>query len=78
MVLGTVKMKHRKEHFMVHNVRRRCIKKKFEGIHDRFQKDLVYLDSYLRIGWNEEKCTEMDELAQKDFTYRPSIEEFES
>ena len=66
-----------KEHFMAHNVRRLCIKKKFEGIPDRFQIDLVYLDSHLRIGWTEKKCTEMDELAQKDFTYRPSIE-FES
>ena len=73
------KTEAQKEHFMAHNVRRRCIKKKFEGIHDRFQKDLIYRDSHLRIGWTEEKCTEMDELAQKDFTYRPSTtEEFES
>ena len=49
----------------------------FKGIHDRFQKDLRYRDSQLRIGWTEEKCIEMDELAQKDFTYRPSTEEFE-
>ena len=39
---------------------------------------LIYRDSHLRIGWTEEKCTEMDEVAQKDFTYRPSTEEFES
>ena len=62
---------------MVHNARKRCIKKKFKGIHDRFQQDLRYRDSQLRIGWTEEKCIEMDELAQKDFTYRPSTEEFE-
>ena len=29
-----------KEHFIAHNLRRRCIKKGFEGIHGRFQKDL--------------------------------------
>ena len=41
------------------------------------KKDLTHLDSELRIGWTEEKCIEMDELAQKKFTYRPSPEEFE-
>ena len=28
-------------------------------------------------GWNEEKCIEMDKLAQENFTYRPSSEENE-
>ena len=27
------------EHFVAHNARRRCLKKKLKGIHDRFQKD---------------------------------------
>ena len=39
-----------KEHFIAHNARKRCIIKNFEGIHDRFQKDLTYRDSQLRIG----------------------------
>ena len=30
-----------KEHFIAHNARKRCIKKNFKGIHDRFQKDLA-------------------------------------
>ena len=51
--------------------------KVFKRIHDRFQKDLKDRDSQLRIGWTEEQCIEMDELAQKDFTHRPSTEEFE-
>ena len=38
-----------KEHFIAHNARRRCIKKKFEGIHDRFIKDSIYRDSQLKI-----------------------------
>ena len=57
---------------------KRSIIKNFKGIHDRFQKDLRrYRDSQLRNGWTEEKRIEMDELAQKDFTYRPSSEAFE-
>ena len=55
----------------------RCIKKGFREIHDRFQKDLRYRDAQLKADRTEAKCIEMDELAQKDFTYRPSPEEFE-
>ena len=46
-------------------------------MHDRFQKDLRYRDAQLKADRTEEKCIEMDELAQKDFTYRLSTEEFE-
>ena len=71
------KTEAQKEYFIAHNARKRCIKKNFEGSYDRFQKDLRYRDAQLKAGRTEEKCIEMDELAQKDFTYRPSTEEFE-
>ena len=60
------KTEAQKEHFTAHSARRRCLKKKFEGIHDRFQRDSTYRDSQLKIGWIEEKCIEMDELAQEN------------
>ena len=65
-----------KEHFIAHTSRKRCIKKSFEGIHDRFQKDLKIRDSQLRMDRTEEIRIQMDEVAQKDFTYRMSSEEF--
>ena len=72
------KTEAQKEHFIAHNLRKRCIKKGFEGIHDRFQKDLkkkiVTRNSEL-IGLK--KCIQMDEVAQKDFTHRLSSEEYE-
>ena len=71
------KTEAQKEHFIAHNARKRCIKKGFEGIHDRFQKDLRYRDAQLKAVRTEEKCIEMAELAQKHLTYRPSPEEFE-
>ena len=71
------KTEAQKEHFVAHNARRRRIKKNFDGIHDRFQKDLICRDSQLRNGWTEEKCIDVDELVQEDFTYRPSSEEYE-
>ena len=51
--------------------------KEFEGIHDRFQNDSTLRDAQLKAELTEAKCIEMDELAQKDFTYRSSPEEFE-
>ena len=60
-----------KEHFIAHNARKRCIKNGCKGIHDLFQKDLRYRDAQLKADRTEEKCIEMDELAQTDFTYRP-------
>ena len=76
VVLGTAQMRHRNT-ISWHNARRRCIKKNFDGIHDRFQSDPLYRDSQLKIGWTEEKCIEMDKLAQEDHSYCPSSEEYE-
>ena len=71
------KTEAQKEHFSAHNARKSCIKEGCQGIHDRFQKDLRFRDSQLKVGRTEAKCIEMDELAQKDFTHFPSSEEFE-
>ena len=47
MVLGTVKLRHRKS-TMAHNARKRCLKRNYEGIHDRFLRDPVYCYSQLK------------------------------
>ena len=75
VVLGTAKLRHKKEHFVAHNARKRCIKTIVERIHDRFQRDPVYRESQLKIGWTEKKCIEWDELAIEDHTYRLTPEE---
>ena len=64
-MLGTAKQTHRKSISWPKNARKRCIKKNFDEIHDRFQKDLRFRDSQIKVGRTEEKCNEMDELAQK-------------
>ena len=66
-----------KEHFVAHNVRRRCLKQKFEGIHDRLLKDSTYRDTQLKIDWTEETCIEVDKLAPEDHSYCPLPEEFD-
>ena len=52
------------------------IKKSFEGIHDRFQKDSTFRESLLSTDRTEEICIQMDEVAQKDFTNRMSQDEY--
>ena len=64
-----------KEHFVAHNARKRCIKKNFDGIHDRFQRDPLFRDLQLKVDWTEEKCVEKDKLAQEDHSYHLSREE---
>ena len=68
---------HRK-HFIAQILRKRCIKKKFQGIHDRLQKDLRCRDSQLRIDRTEEICIHMhpDGRGGEDFTYRMSSDEY--
>ena len=65
-----------KEHTIAHVLRKRCIKKNFEGIHDRFQKESRFRDSQLRMDRTEEVCIQMDKDAQKDFIYRMSQDEY--
>ncbi len=51
--------------FIAHNLRKRCIKKGFEGIHDRFQNDPIFRESLLSIDRTEEVCNQRDKDAQK-------------
>ena len=82
MVLGTVKLKQR-QYRIAFNAWKRCRKRvdgleeHHEGIHDRFLRDPVYRDSQLKIVWTEQKCIEMDKLAQEDHFYRLSRDEFQ-
>ena len=73
MVLGMVKLKHRRSTPSPIMRGRDVSKMGFKGIHNRFQKDLRYRDAQLKAHRTEAKCIEMDELAQKDFTFRPSL-----
>ena len=70
------KTEPQKEYYVAHNAQKRCLKRNYEGIHDRFLRDPLYRDSQLKIGWTEEKCIEMDTLAQEDHSYRLSRAEY--
>ena len=69
------KTKEQRDHHIAHNLRKRCIKRNFEGIHDRFLEDPVFRESQLEHDRTEEVCIQMDRDAQKDFTCRMSQDE---
>ena len=64
-----------KQYHIAFNAWKRCRKRvdgqqeHYEGIHDRFLRDLVFRVSQLKIGWTEEKRIEMYMLAQEDHSY---------
>ena len=70
------KTEGQRQHHIAHNLRKRCIKRGFEGIHDRFQNDSTFRESLLSIDRTQEVCIQMDKDAQKDFTYRMSQDEY--
>ena len=82
MVLDMEKPKNKKSTKKPGNAWKRCCKKVGSqgelctGIHDRFLRDPVYRESQLAIGWSEQKCKELDELAKEVHTYHLSTEEF--
>ena len=61
---------------MANNAPKRCLKRNYEGIHDRFLRDPVFVIRNSKIGWTEEKCIEMNQFAQEDRSYRLSREEY--
>ena len=70
------KTKEQRDYHIAHNLRKRCIKRHFKGIHDRFLKDPEFRESQLEHDRTEEVCIQMDEIAQKDFSYHMTQAEY--
>ena len=62
------KTPEKKEYHLVHNLKKRCIKRKFTGIHDRFLRDPDFRKSMLEHDRDEEVCVKWDDLAEQDFS----------
>ena len=54
---------------VAHNAYKRCLKKKYDGILDRFLNSPRYRASQTEQGWTEELCAKYDALAQEDHSY---------
>ena len=65
-----------KEYHQAHNLKKRCIKRQFTGIHDRFLRDHVFRERMLENNRDEDVCRDWDDLAEQDHTYRMSESEY--
>ena len=65
-----------KEYYLAHNLKKRCIKRDFTGIHDRFLRDHVFRERMLENNRDEDVCRKWDDLAEEDHTYRMSESEY--
>ena len=76
-MLGTAKLKHR-ESILWPTTRERDVSKRitmeFTIVSNEIQHILIRNS---KIGWTDEKCIAMDNLAQEDHSYRLSYQEYE-
>ena len=61
------KTPEKKEYHQSHNLKKRCIKKHFKGIHDRFLRDSDFRKSMLEHDRDEDVCLKWDDFAEQDF-----------
>ena len=66
-----------KEYFTANQLAKKCRKKKYDSIHDRFIRDKTFRKAMIEVGRSEQMIIEMDKLASEDHTYKASKEEIE-
>ena len=54
---------------------RKCRKKKYDSIHDRFIRDKTFRKAMIEVGRSETIILEMDQLASEDHTYKSPPEQ---
>ena len=63
------------EYYLANQLKKKCEKKKFQGIHDRFLRDHEFRVRMIEHNRDEEACRRWDALADEDHTYHLSGEE---
>ena len=57
------------EYFIANQLKKKCKKREFLSIHDRFIRDARFRKTMIELGRTEEVIREMDKLANKDHTH---------
>ena len=70
------KTPQQREYHQAHNLKKRCIKRSYQGIHDPFLTDPEFRASQLEHDGDEEVCIKMDDLADKDFSHYMTKSEY--
>ena len=63
------------EYFIANSLKKKCKKRDFLGIHDRFIRDERFHKNMIELGRSEEICREMDKLANEDHTHHITPDE---
>ena len=66
-----------KEYHTAKQLQKRCRKKKYDNIHDRFIRDKFFRKTMIELGRSEEIILEMDRLASEDHTHIATQEEID-
>ena len=66
-----------KDYFAANQLAKKCRKKKYDIIHDRYIRDKIFRKSMIEVGRSEQIIKEMDKLASEDHTYKANKEEIE-
>ena len=70
------KLPGNREYYLANNLKKRCIKRDYKEIHDRFLRDHVFRGRMIENSRDEEVCRAWDVLADEDHTYHMSEEEY--
>ena len=76
MATGMGKKPGDKEYYLANQLKKKCKKKKFQGIHDRFLRDPEFRVRMIEHNRDEEVCRRWDVLADEDHTHHLSEIEY--
>ena len=65
-----------RQYYIANQLKKKCKKKNFQGIHDRFVRDEQFRSRMIEIGRNEDACRQMDDLADEDHTHHLTTQEY--
>ena len=65
-----------REYFSANQLKKKCNKKFFQGIHDRFIREETVRNRMIENGRNEDVCRQMDVLADEDHAHHLTSQEY--
>ena len=66
-----------KDYFTANQLAKKCRKKKYDSIQDRYIRDKTFRKAMIEVGRSEQIIKEMDQLASEDHTYKATKEEID-
>ena len=66
-----------KEYYTANQLAKKCRKKKYDSIHDRYIRDKTFRMAMIEVGRSEKIIKEMDQLASENHTYKATKAEID-